>query len=78
MQVVLVPMDLGTDYTGGTATNQAKGDALVEAIFDSRVNFEEKDVPTDNLYGVFTPEDYFFITQSSPRYQHRLQRLQRT
>ena len=58
-------MDLGTDYTTAGATNQAKGDALVEAIFDCRVNFEEKDVPTDNMYGVFTPEDYFLITQSS-------------
>ena len=28
-------------------------------------SFEKKDVPTDNLYGVFTPDDYFFITQSS-------------
>ena len=58
-------MDLGVDYTDAAATNQAKGDALVEAIFDCRVNFEEKDVPTDNMYGVFTPEDYFLITQSS-------------
>jgi hypothetical protein len=58
-------MDLGADYTGAGATNQAKGDALVEAIFDCRVNFEKKDVPTDGMYGVFTPEDYFLITQSS-------------
>ena len=55
-------MDLGVDYTDAAATNQAKGDALVEAIFDCRVNFEEKDVPTDNMYGVFTPE----IISSSP------------
>ena len=45
---------LGTDYTGGTATRQAKGDALVNALFDIRAAFEKKDVPTDNLYGVFT------------------------
>ena len=57
--------DLGTEYTDAAATNQEKGDELVEAIFDCRVNFEEKDVPTDNMYGVFTPEDYFLISQSS-------------
>lgn len=56
---------LGTDYTAGTATNQEKGDALVEAIFDCKVAMEKKDVPTDNLYGVFTPDDYYLISQSS-------------
>ena len=56
---------MGTDYTDASATRQAKGDALVNAMFDVRQSFEEKDVPTDNLYGVFTPEDYFLITQSS-------------
>ena len=56
---------LGTDYTGGSATRQAKGDALVNAIFDARVGFEEKDVSIDDMYAVFTPEDYYLITQSS-------------
>ena len=56
---------LGTDYTDGAATNQEKGDALVEAIFDCKVAMEKKDVPTDNLYGVFTPDDYYLISQSS-------------
>ena len=56
---------LGTAYTTAGATNQAKGDELVEKLFDVRVAFEKKDVPTDNLYGVFTPEDYFLISQSS-------------
>ena len=56
---------LGTDYTGGTATRQEKGDALVNAIFDARIAMEEKDVPTDNLYAVFGPEDYYAITMSS-------------
>lgn len=46
-------------------TNQAKGDVLVEAIFDCKVAMEKKDVPTDNLYGVFSPENYYLITQSS-------------
>ena len=56
---------LGADYTGGGATRQAKGDALVNAIFDARVAFEGKDVPVDGMYAVFTPEDYFLISQSS-------------
>ena len=56
---------LGTDYTGGSATRQAKGDALVNAIFDARVGFEEKDVAIDDMYAVFTPEDYYLLTQSS-------------
>ena len=56
---------LGTDYTGGSATRQAKGDALVNAIFDARVGFEEKDVSIDDMYAVFTPEDYYLISQSS-------------
>ena len=56
---------LGTDYTGGSATRQAKGDALVNAIFDARVAFEEKDVSIDDMYAVFTPEDYYLISQSS-------------
>jgi hypothetical protein len=47
------------------ATNQAKGDELVDAIFAARVNFETKDVPTDGMYGVFSPTEYFCITQSS-------------
>ena len=48
-----------------TGDNQAKGDILVEAIFDCKVAMEKKDVPTDNLYGVFSPENYYLITQSS-------------
>ena len=46
-------------------TRQERGDALVEAIFDARVEFEKKDVPIDNMYAVFTPDDYYSITQSS-------------
>ena len=56
---------LGTDYTASGATRQAKGDALVNALFDARVNFEGKDVSIDDMYAVFTPEDYYLITQSS-------------
>ena len=46
-------------------TRQARGDALVEAIFAARVGFEEKDVSIDNMYAVFSPDDYYSITQSS-------------
>ena len=46
-------------------TRQERGDELVEAIFDARVEFEKKDVPIDNMYAVFTPDDYYSITQSS-------------
>jgi hypothetical protein len=56
---------LGADYTGAGATRQAKGDALVNAIFDARIAMEQKDVPTDNLYAVFGPDDYYAITMSS-------------
>ena len=56
---------LGTDYTAADATRQEKGDALVNAIFDARIAMEKKDVPTDNLYAVFGPDDYYAITQSS-------------
>lgn len=56
---------LGTDYTAAAATRQEKGDALVNAIFDARIAMEEKDVPTDNLYAVFGPDDYYAITMSS-------------
>ena len=58
-------LTLGTDYTASGATRQAKGDALVNAIFDARVAFEEKDVSIDDMYAVFTPEDYYLISQSS-------------
>ena len=53
------------NYTGASATRQEKGDALVNAIFDARIAMEEKDVPTDNLYAVFGPDDYYAITMSS-------------
>ncbi len=56
---------LGTDYTDVAATRQEKGDALVNAIFDARIAMEQKDVPTDNLYAVFGPDDYYAITMSS-------------
>ena len=58
-------IQLGTGYTGAGATRQAKGDALVDAIFDARIAFEKKDVSIDSMYAIFTPEDYYAITASS-------------
>jgi len=55
--------DTATDFDA--KTRQERGDALVEAIFDARVEFEKKDVPIDNMYAVFTPDDFYSITQSS-------------
>lgn len=56
---------MGTDYTAGGATRQAKGDALVSAIFDARIALEKKDVGIEGCCAVFTPEDYYAITASS-------------
>lgn len=56
---------LGTDYTAAGATRQARGDALVNAIFDARIAMESKDVPVDSVTAVFTPDDYYAITMSS-------------
>ena len=56
---------LGTDYTGAGATRQAKGDAIVNALFDARIQFEKKDVSISDVVAIFTPEDYYAITQSS-------------
>ena len=59
-------VELGDDYSGASATRQEKGDALVNAIFDCRIEMEKKDVPVDSgMYAVFGPEDYYAITQSS-------------
>lgn len=49
----------------GAATNQAKGDELVDSLFAARVNFDKKDVPIDGMCAVFSPEEYYYITQSS-------------
>ena len=59
-------IDLGSDKaTFDAKTRQTRGDELVEAIFQARVAFEEKDVSIDNMYAVFSPDDYYSITQSS-------------
>ncbi len=55
---------LGTGYTAAGATRQAKGDALVDAIFDARIALEKKDVSIDGMYAIFTPSA---ITTPSPR-----------
>jgi hypothetical protein len=56
---------LGANYTGAGATRQAKGDAIVDAIFDARIQFEKKDVSIDGMYCVLTPEDFYAVTASS-------------
>ena len=56
---------LGTNYTGAGATRQAKGDAIVDAIFDARIQFEKKDVSIADMHCVLTPEDYYAVTASS-------------
>ena len=56
---------LGTNYTGAGATRQAKGDAIVDAIFDARIQFEKKDVSIEGMYCCLTPEDYYAVTASS-------------
>ena len=59
-------IDLGANKaTFDAKTRQARGDDLVEAIFAARVGFESKDVSIDNMYAVFSPDDYYSITQSS-------------
>lgn len=59
-------IDLGSDKaTFDAKTRQTRGDELVEAIFQARVGFEQKDVSIDNMYAVFSPDDYYSITQSS-------------
>jgi hypothetical protein len=57
----------GLTLTAGyaAATAQAKGDELVQKIFDARVALEKKDVGINGMYGVFSPEEYFYISQSS-------------
>jgi hypothetical protein len=56
-------LTLSAGYAAATA--QAKGDELVQKIFDARVALEKKDVGINGMYGVFSPEEYFFISQSS-------------
>lgn len=56
---------LDAAYTGATTTRQAKGDMLVDAIFDARVAMEKKNVPMDGVTAVCTPEAFYWITQSS-------------
>jgi hypothetical protein len=56
---------LGTAYTGAGATRQARGDEIVDAIFQARIQFEKKDVSIDGMYCCLTPEDYYSVTASS-------------
>lgn len=57
-------VELPAAYTNATTT-EARGNALVEAIFAARIALANKDVPVDGMCGVFTPTDYFAIVNSS-------------
>ena len=47
------------------ASNSAKGDELVTAIFDLKAQMERKDVPGEELMIAVGPEEYYFLSQSS-------------
>lgn len=47
------------------ATNAAKGDELVTAIFNMKAAMERKDVSGDELVCAVGPEEYYFLSQSS-------------
>jgi hypothetical protein len=57
---ITLPVGYGT-----ATTKQAKGDLLVDAIFDARIALEKKDVGIDGCFAVCTPEAYYEITASS-------------
>ena len=56
---------LGAGYTGAGVSRQSKGDAIVDAIFDARIQFEKKDVSIDGMFCVLAPDDYYAVTMSS-------------
>jgi hypothetical protein len=56
---------LPAGYTTAGATRQAKGDLLVDSLFDARIALEKKDVGIDGCYAICTPEAYYSITASS-------------
>ena len=56
-------VELPDAYTNA-ADKEAKGDALVDAIFDARIALADKDVPVDGMCGVFPPSEYFAIVNS--------------
>lgn len=47
------------------ATNAAKGDELVTAIFNMKAAMERKDVPSEEMVCAVGPEEYYFLSQSS-------------
>lgn len=50
---------------GTATTKQARGDILVDAIYDARIALKGKNVGINGMYAVCTPEAYFDITNSS-------------
>ena len=57
-------VSVGTKAAFAALTTEAKGDALVEALFDSNVAFNAADVPMDGRGLVTTPQNYAYIVQS--------------
>jgi len=56
---------LPAGFSTAGATRQAKGDYLVDSLFDARIALEKKDVGIDGCYAVCTPESFYAITASS-------------
>lgn len=57
-------VDMGTKAAFAALSTEAKGDALVEALFDANVAFNAADVPMDGRVLVTTPQNYAYIVQS--------------
>jgi hypothetical protein len=57
-------IDMGTKAAFAALTTEAKGDALVAALFDANVAFNAADVPMDGREFVTTPANYAAIVQS--------------
>tara|TARA_R100001594_G_scaffold92582_1_gene126900 strand:- start:283 stop:1299 length:1017 start_codon:yes stop_codon:yes gene_type:complete len=55
--------ELSSDYA--TATKNAKGDELIEAISSIKVKMKKVDVPTENLVCVVGPDEYDYLLDST-------------
>lgn len=56
--------EVNNDVIDSGATSEAKGDALLEAIYASQAVMDGKDVPGDKVF-ITTPSNYNFLVQSS-------------
>jgi hypothetical protein len=57
-------VDMGTKAAFSALSTEAKGDAIVESLFDANVAFNAADVPMDGRILVTTPQNYAYIVQS--------------